>query len=454
MKIEHEIRDPIHGFIHLSRDEMRVVNSAPFQRLRHIRQLALTNLVYPGATHTRFEHSLGVMELAGRIFDVVTRQENLQHLARTMRERIAEGLDKEKKGQWRALLRLAALCHDLGHLPFSHAAENLLPNGWTTHESISALLTMDKGGLGNLWGEITPAIPRAEDIAKLAVPDGNNWAPLKQTAPELSNWEGILSQIIVGDAFGADRMDYLLRDAHYAGVRNGVFDHLQLIEALRILPMPGRQGEDFALFPDPGEEDAALSLGMIRGGLHSAEALMMSRYCMYQQVYNHRTRKIYDFHLRQFLEEWLPTGVFPVSARKFLRLTDIDVWDGIRKSARNKRASGHMSARRILERGHLKFAYWHRPQDRDFDDIVQDAKSKFEKEFASKQIVNLSAEKKKPDEFPVLDKNGQTLSSESVSEFRKGDMQPSFGYVFADEKILPKVKEWFEQNAGRPGKET
>ena len=73
----HEIRDPIHIFVRLDSDERRVLDSAPFQRLRHIHQLALTYLVYPGATHKRFEHSLGVMELAGRVFDIVTQPNSL-----------------------------------------------------------------------------------------------------------------------------------------------------------------------------------------------------------------------------------------------------------------------------------------------------------------------------------------------------------------------------------------
>ena len=73
----HEIRDPIHVFVRLDTDEREVLDSRPFQRLRHIHQLALTYLLYPAATHKRFEHSLGVMELAGRVFDVVTHAANV-----------------------------------------------------------------------------------------------------------------------------------------------------------------------------------------------------------------------------------------------------------------------------------------------------------------------------------------------------------------------------------------
>ena len=76
-KHQHEIRDPIHTFIRVDTKERRVVDSKPFQRLRHIHQLALTSLIYPGATHRRFEHSLGVMDLASRVYDIITDPPNL-----------------------------------------------------------------------------------------------------------------------------------------------------------------------------------------------------------------------------------------------------------------------------------------------------------------------------------------------------------------------------------------
>ena len=76
-KLSHEVRDPVHQFIRFNDQERRVIDSAPVQRLRHIHQLATTYLLYPGATHRRFEHSLGVMELAGRVFDVITERENV-----------------------------------------------------------------------------------------------------------------------------------------------------------------------------------------------------------------------------------------------------------------------------------------------------------------------------------------------------------------------------------------
>jgi HD superfamily phosphohydrolase len=120
MKHLHEFRDPIHNFISVRSDERKVIDSPPFQRLRDIHQLAMSYLVYPGATHTRFEHSLGVMELASRIFDVVTKPYNVAH--DVVRDIIP---DQDSLAYWRTVLRLAALFHDVGHLPFSHAAEKI-----------------------------------------------------------------------------------------------------------------------------------------------------------------------------------------------------------------------------------------------------------------------------------------------------------------------------------------
>ena len=116
----HELRDPIHVFIHWDDAERDIINSPHFQRLRHIHQLALTYHLYPGATHRRFEHSLGVMELAARIFDVVTARD---HVDNETFNALKPLQCKGKLSYWRRVLRMAALCHDLGHLPFSHAGE-------------------------------------------------------------------------------------------------------------------------------------------------------------------------------------------------------------------------------------------------------------------------------------------------------------------------------------------
>ena len=134
----YEIRDPIHGFIKLDEWERDIINQPAFQRLRRIRQLAWTDMVYPGATHSRFEHSLGVMHIATRLFDALC-QRNEPLLASELNYNNA-GLQRQRQ-----LVRLAALLHDIGHGPFSHAAEEILPlnssiNMHYTHEQYSAAI--------------------------------------------------------------------------------------------------------------------------------------------------------------------------------------------------------------------------------------------------------------------------------------------------------------------------
>jgi uncharacterized protein len=254
LKHEHEVRDPVHVFIHFDSDERKVIDSRPLQRLRHIHQLALTYLIYPGATHKRFEHSLGVMDLASRVFDIVVKDQNVSEEVRRFLPEINQD---NKLMYWRSALRMAALCHDVGHLPFSHAAEDkLLPEAWN-HERLTKEIILS-GEMKSIWEAMTPPL-RPEDIVKLAL--GPRKAGLK-----FSRWETILSEIIVGDAFGVDRIDYLLRDSHHAGVSYGRFDHHRLLETLRILPTPATR--------EP-------ALGVEYGGLQSAEALVIARYLIY-----------------------------------------------------------------------------------------------------------------------------------------------------------------------------
>lgn len=227
-KSRHEVRDPIHIFIRFDSAEREVLNSRPFQRLRHIHQLAMSYLVYPGATHRRFEHSLGVMELASRVFDVITAPDAIRPEVREMIPEFGTHYDQHLMFYWRQVLRMAALCHDIGHLPFSHAAENeLLPDGWD-HERLTREIILSPQ-MQEFW-ETIKIWP--EDIVKLAL------GPKKARDLKFNAWETVLAEIIVGDAFGVDRMDYLLRDSHHTGVAYGRFDHHRLIDTLRVLQPP------------------------------------------------------------------------------------------------------------------------------------------------------------------------------------------------------------------------
>lgn len=164
-KVFNEVRDPIHVFIKYDSYERDVLNSKPFQRLRHIHQLGLTYLLYPVATHRRFEHSLGVMELSSHVYDIVTNSKNIHPKVKEVLPQIDN--DDEKR-YWRRVIRMAGLCHDLGHLPFSHIAEkDLLPQGWN-HERLTVELIKSYKEMCSIWDSMKPPL-KPDDIAKLAV---------------------------------------------------------------------------------------------------------------------------------------------------------------------------------------------------------------------------------------------------------------------------------------------
>ncbi|GIX16061.1 MAG: HD domain-containing protein [Rhodothalassiaceae bacterium] len=433
VKAVHEIRDPIHVFVKLDAQERAVVDSRFFQRLRHIHQLALTYLVYPGATHKRFEHSLGVMELAGRVFDVITNPDNVTDEIRKQLDPLKNASEADRS-RWRRTLRLAALCHDIGHLPFSHAAEKeLLPEGWD-HERLSYEVIMHPD-MQAIWREMS-LYP--EDIAKLALGRKKG----ERLGLEFSPWEEILSEIIVGDAFGVDRMDYLLRDSHHLGVAYGRFDHYRLIDTLRILPKREQGSEDRPPVP---------VLGVEEGGLQSAEALLLARYFMYSQVYFHPVRRIYDIHLKDFLTEWLPNGQFPTDLDKLVTLTDNEVLSGLLASARKGCRKGHVHAKRIRERQHFKVLYERNPTDVERNEDAGAAVYRAAVEKFGAEHVRHDSYRQKGGvfDFPVLRRNGEVVSALALSDTLKNLPLVSVDYVFVSRDKYDVACRWLKREHDR-----
>lgn len=254
----HEIRDPIHGLIQLTSQELRIVNTPTFQRLRRIRQLALADVVYPGAHHTRFEHSIGTLHVAHRI---LTRLAELEH---SFDNGVVE------------TVRLAALLHDIGHGPFSHVSEELLDRFYdrdkvgesTAREKIHEKITVD---IITKLPEISDVLDDAQREAVVSIIRGTG--------------ERSFQRDIVSSSLDADKMDYLLRDARYAGVKYGEFDIDKVIESCRI----ARSGSESFLAID-------------ESGIFAVEQLVLSKHHMTQQVYAHRVRTITDVMIVRGLE--------------------------------------------------------------------------------------------------------------------------------------------------------
>jgi HD superfamily phosphohydrolase len=327
MADSYEIRDPIHRTIVISEPERRVLDHPWVQRLRHIRQLGFVSLVYPGAVHDRFQHSLGVMHLAGERFRRLS-----QSRGPALAGFAAADLDYAYQ-----LVRFAGLLHDAGHAPFSHTAEHylppveqvLLPAQWyrdgmrphdrqASHEDLSLALVRGLVAEGVLAEEL------ARDVCAVlsrAVRRGRRLA-------SLGSLVGILRALVAGE-IDADRCDYLLRDAHFSGVTYGIYDLPRLIACETVLSGPD------------GPE-----LGLDVHGVHALEGLLLARYHMFLQVYFHKTPPAFEYYLERAILEGEVAFSLARGLDDLVELRD----DIIISRLHEARARGMPWSRRILDR--------------------------------------------------------------------------------------------------------
>ncbi|MBE0448574.1 MAG: HD domain-containing protein [Actinobacteria bacterium] len=324
----HEIRDPIYGFVSFNDWEKQIINHSAFQRLRRIRQLAFTDMVYPGGNYTRFEHSIGVMHLATLMYEAIVEDDANKNLLEEYLSYDDAGLKRDKQ-----LIRLTALLHDIGHAPFSHASEDVMPlndkakKPYKHEDYSSAVITgplrtvIEDHQINKSNYKIS-----ADEVAALL--EGN-----------VSILEGKLFwKVIISSQLDADRGDYLLRDSHHIGVKYGVYDYSRLLNTL-------------ALGVDPESND--LILGVHEDGWHVAESLVIARYQMFTQVYFHKTRRAYDYHLKEAMKKILKHGKLPAPQKieKFLEFDDMRILQDA-KSHRND-----LNCKALLDRNHLKVAF-------------------------------------------------------------------------------------------------
>jgi uncharacterized protein len=316
-----EIRDPIHGLIHRQPDEQQIIDTPVFQRLRRIKQLALATLVYPGALHTRFDHSIGTLKIAGDV----------------ARKLVEESYEQK-------IVRLAALLHDVGHGPFSHVSEDLLKRfskislrkGQQIHELIGAKIIQSDPDLARLICE--------QDRERIVGCLEGTWG------------NSVLKSIVSGPV-DCDKQDYLLRDSHFCGVKYGVYDLDRLSDTLRSV--------------DDGDDKI---IALTVDGIHALEQFVLAKYYMTTQVYRHRIRLISDAMLVRGISlgieqdkiPWLTTLYSYQDSDDYVReyltwnddrlttmLLDTSAPDGYAK-----RMFGDLAGRRLLKR-----IFTARPQD-------------------------------------------------------------------------------------------
>ncbi len=265
MKKKHlDIIDPIHDFIRAYGTEITIIDNPIFQRLRRIRQLSGAHLVYPGAQHTRFEHSLGVMHIAGQAGQVL------------QEKGIVNSNDIEN-------IRLAALLHDIGHGPFAHIFEEVLQRkNKASHEEIGRDLIL-KTEIGD---DISKSGFDKKLITKLAFGD--------------SKFQ-FMNEIISG-ALSADMMDYLLRDGYFTGAEHAKIDHKRITQSLDVYQK---------------------KLALEKSALYSFESMMHSRYQMFKAVYFHKTVRAAEVMLLESIRlAYDELGLSNISWNDYVCLTD------------------------------------------------------------------------------------------------------------------------------------
>jgi hypothetical protein len=337
-----EFRDPVHGFIRLEDHEAKLVDSEPFQRLRRISQLGLTSYVYHGAEHSRFGHSLGCMHLASQAFDGVTEK-----------HRSDLGWSENDVAAKRRLVRVAALLHDVGHGPFSHAGEKGLFVQPRKHDHYSVALVTS-----------SPLADIIEDCAEGTGVRSSDVADLLDKSALIPHQ--FLRELISGE-LGADRMDYLARDSLFCGVKYGVFDAPRLIDCLILKE----------------EKGGGFVLALDGGGLHAAEGLLLARYFMFTQVYFHRVRRAYDLHLTDLISHIMlqqyGTAAYPEDLAEYVKWDDETIRAAAQELADETAAN---AAWRILHRQHYAWVYDTGPHPQGesilhFPDLLEAARRRF-----------------------------------------------------------------------------
>ncbi|MEM7248156.1 MAG: HD domain-containing protein [Acidobacteriota bacterium] len=306
------IRDPIHGSIRLNEAERAILDSPHLQRLRNVRQLGFTDLAFPGATHSRHAHVVGACHVAGLALDEIL-------------ERLSGFSDGDRR-RLRAAGRVALLLHDIGHGPFSHTSEKLMPQrsaldlpAWlgehpperrASHEDYGLKMVLDSDLTDLLRKHYGPLDLPPEALAFLLSGKQGPGGPWFRVGG--LDCGPLLRQLVSSDLDG-DRMDYLLRDSFYTGVSHGQYDLEWLVEQLRACVRERR-----------------LELALRHRGLFTFEDYLLSRYHMFLSIYLHHTPVCFDYMLEQLVAARPGLLDLPSSIPEYLRWDDVTLLAALR----------------------------------------------------------------------------------------------------------------------------
>lgn len=325
-----EVRDPIHGAIELDDAEASLIHEPFVQRLRGIRQVGFSSLPFPGAVHSRFAHVLGVMHVAGRAFDRAYAGWTFDH--------------PEARVRFRAAVRLAALCHDLGHAPYSHCTEFAMPPlrelgiTWyrsepgdrrATHEDYTIAI-LERSRLAQAIERSFPCTGR--HVAALVSDDVRVQDDFFRDGG--LDHRRLLSQIISSE-LDADRLDYLVRDATYTGAQYGLVDVGWILSNLSAHPAHGQ-----------------VWLALDSGAMYAFEDFLVARHHMFLQVYFHHKSVVYEEMLKRYVQSAQGTWAISADLDTYLYQDDVALDVHLRQvdDPWARRIVEHREYRRVVER--------------------------------------------------------------------------------------------------------
>lgn len=325
-----EIRDPIHGSIQLNDGEEAIIESVEFQRLREIKQLGFSEFSFPGATHNRFLHSIGVSHLAGQIFDSIFRAYPFSKIS--------------VKNRLRQTVKLAALLHDIGHGPLSHTTELVMPKLGKLNIKIYNDQKVDQSRLAN-HEDYTIKFVTDSTVSKLiqkqfidispeyvaCLIDKNLKCDESYFTDGMINFRPILSQIVSSE-LDADRMDYLERDSYFCGINYGKIDKDWLLQNLTL-----------------HIKNNKAFLALNRRALYAFDDFLISRHHMHLMVYFHHKSIVYEEMLNRYLTSKDCKFVLPADASEYISYTDYKLYEHLD-------TVGNEWAQRIAQRRPYKVA--------------------------------------------------------------------------------------------------
>lgn len=322
-----EIRDPVHGSIAIHDAEIEILEHPFFQRLRNIKQLGFSEYVFPGASHTRYLHSIGVMHVATMVFDSLFKDQSSKEILRL----------KES-------LRLACLLHDIGHAPLSHSTESVMPavsalklppqfmekERQATHEDYTIKSITDSSFTQSFKGVIDEFGISPTAIAELVVGETRN--PSYFTYKNI-NYFPLLHQLVSSE-MDCDRMDYLLRDSYFCGVSYGKFDLDWIIDNLKICP-----------------ENSQAYLGISERAISTFDDFLLSRFHMFMMVYFHYRAVCLEQMLQRYFDSSVNEYSIPGDIEAYLEHDDAYLYRILKRSQNvwARRISMNNIPKKILE---------------------------------------------------------------------------------------------------------